>query len=261
MPVISVAGLLERYPVTLPYPVLSFATARDYSDSYDHLRPLATAMSDLKDYQRPWVLKAILGHVPPGSSVLEIGAGEPVVGEILSELGYRVTIVDPYEGYANGPVSYDQFRTSLPKIRFVRDLFRDGLFPDSEKFDCICSISVMEHIPLAQLPGVVAGIRRHLRPGGWSIHAVDWVIRGQLDEFHQLVGRILAEEMGLDPESVDRLRDEALVSTETCLLSAHAHALWRGRQSYDMFPFRTTASLQLVVPSVNVLQHNSRSNS
>jgi len=29
--------------------------------------------------QRPWVLKAILGRVPRGGRVLEIGAGEPLV--------------------------------------------------------------------------------------------------------------------------------------------------------------------------------------
>src|SRR3954470_17816750 len=75
---------------------LSYATVKDYCDSFDHLRPLATANADLKDVQRPWVLKAILSRVPRGGRVLEIGAGEPFVADILERLGYEVSIVDPY---------------------------------------------------------------------------------------------------------------------------------------------------------------------
>ena len=46
------------------YPVapLGYGTVRDYCDSYDHLRPLATANGDLKDQQRPWMLKAVISR-------------------------------------------------------------------------------------------------------------------------------------------------------------------------------------------------------
>src|SRR5438309_3747012 len=46
--------------------------------------------SDLKDVQRPWALKAIVGSVRPGSRLLEIGAGKPVVADQLAQLGYDV---------------------------------------------------------------------------------------------------------------------------------------------------------------------------
>ena len=38
----------------------------------------------MKDVQRPWALKAVVGSVPPGRRLLEIGAGEPIVAELLS---------------------------------------------------------------------------------------------------------------------------------------------------------------------------------
>ena len=63
--------------VSFEVPELSFATVRDYCDSYDNLRSLATASGDLKDNQRPWMMKAIVSKVPRAGRVLEIGAGEP----------------------------------------------------------------------------------------------------------------------------------------------------------------------------------------
>ena len=65
------------------------------------------ANGDLKDVQRPWVLKAIVGAVPPGSRLLEIGAGEPLVAELLARLGYDVTVVDPYDGRDRGPTDLE----------------------------------------------------------------------------------------------------------------------------------------------------------
>ena len=105
----------------------------DYCDSYDHLPALATEAHDLKDCQRPWTFKTILGAVPYGGRLLEIGAGEPIVAELLSCLGYIVSVVDPYDGSGNGPMDYERFRRQYPGIHFVRGLFIEdigGFDPD-----------------------------------------------------------------------------------------------------------------------------------
>jgi hypothetical protein len=84
------AAAAERYR---DYPVapLAYGTVRDYCDSFDHLRPLATASGDLKDQQRPWMLKAVLSQLRGRlGRVLEIGAGEPLVADILRRLGHEV---------------------------------------------------------------------------------------------------------------------------------------------------------------------------
>src|SRR5713226_6030454 len=140
-------AIARRY-ASFPVRPLSYATVRDYCDSFDHLRPLATANLDLKDSQRPWILKAVLSRVPRGGRLLEIGAGEPIVADILERLGYELTIVDPYDGSGNGPQEYAAFRKQCPAIEFVREQFTEqmGGFTD-HSFDCIYSISVLEHIP------------------------------------------------------------------------------------------------------------------
>jgi glycosyltransferase involved in cell wall biosynthesis len=98
-------------------PRLSYATVRDYCDSADHLADLARASGDMKDVQRPWVLKAILGQVPVGTRLLEIGAGEPLVADLLSRLGYDVTVVDPYDGRDRGPANFDGLTAAFPRLR------------------------------------------------------------------------------------------------------------------------------------------------
>ena len=59
--------LVDRYARAVP-PWLSYATVRDYCDSADRLPILAAANGDMKDVQRPWVLKTIVGTVPPGGA-------------------------------------------------------------------------------------------------------------------------------------------------------------------------------------------------
>jgi hypothetical protein len=61
-------------------------------------------------------LKAILSVVPPGSRILEVGAGEPFIADILDRLDYEVWVVDPYDGTGNGPLECEQFRTGFEEI-------------------------------------------------------------------------------------------------------------------------------------------------
>ncbi|MGH8019006.1 MAG: class I SAM-dependent methyltransferase, partial [Opitutaceae bacterium] len=164
-----------RYRGARP-PPLGYGTVRDFSDSVEHLPELATVNHDLKDLQRPWILKAIVGAVPPGSTLIEIGAGDPHVAHWLSLLGYRVWIVDPYDGSGHGPTDYDFYREHFPDLHLVRETFSEHLSetPD-DLVDCIYSISVLEHIPHSELRSVMQGIRRFSRPKALTIHAVDHV--------------------------------------------------------------------------------------
>ena len=100
--------LVQRYAALPGWPSLSYATVRDYCDSADHFPRLATLQGDLKDVQRPWAVKAILNHLPPGSRLLEVGSGEPHAAAALADLGYRVTVCDPFDGSGRGPTAYKQ---------------------------------------------------------------------------------------------------------------------------------------------------------
>jgi SAM-dependent methyltransferase len=224
---------------------LSYATVRDYCDSFDHLRPLASANHDLKDVQRPWVFKAILGQVAPGGRLLEIGAGEPLVAELLRQLGYEVWVVDPYDGTGNGPREFEAFRARYPKVKFVRDYFSDRLQIPAAQFDCIYSISVLEHVPMELIDGLLAGLRKFLKPGGLNLHAIDHVHRGNGAEEHLEKLNRLVDGFGLGVENLRELLVNRLpIDPEAYYLSAEAHNGWRGNRKYSEFPMRVCISVQ-----------------
>ena len=133
---------------------------------------------DLKNVQRPWIIKAIIASVPFGGKLIEIGAGEPIVASYLHHLGYDVTIIDPYDGTGNGPVEYAYFRKHYPHLKIIKNYFEEGINTlDGGSYDCVYSISVLEHIPREKIKEIFYGIRKMLKAGGVSIHCIDHVLR------------------------------------------------------------------------------------
>jgi SAM-dependent methyltransferase len=230
----------------------SYATVRDYCESVDEIPQIAPLDGDLKNVQRPWAVKAILGAVPPPARLLEIGGGEPIVSGFLAELGYEVTLVDPYDGFGNGPTDYERYVELFPRVKIVREYFRPGMtaFPRGS-FDAIFSVSVLEHIPPDALPGSFEAIAQFLSPAGASIHCFDFILQG-VGEAHDLANaqRILAEQHCLAGQPaaepfqalVDRLRSDV----ETFFLSPQGHHHWRGGRAYAEFPFRKVVSIQTI---------------
>jgi len=230
----------------------SYATVRDFCESVDELPQITALDGDLKNVQRPWAAKAVLANVPPPARLLEIGGGEPIVSGFLSELGYDVTLVDPYDGFGNGPTDYQRYVEQFPHVKIVREYFRPGL-PSLEphSFDTIFSISVLEHIPPDSLPACFDGIAEFLSPAGVSIHCFDFILQGHGDA-HNLgqAQRILAEQQRVtevpnDPP-FDELLERLRADVETFFLSPQGHHHWRGGQPYPQFPFRKVVSLQTI---------------
>ncbi len=246
--------LLRRYgPHTqAPIEILTYGTVRDFCDSRDHIPYLSSIQGDLKDLQRPAALKAILGLCPPGSSVLEIGAGEPHVAHILSALGYSATVVDPYDGSGGGPQEFEYYRKKYPDVQITRDTFSAELAGiERGGFDCVYSISVLEHLSQPALSGVFEGIRRFLKNGGYSFQIVDHVVAGPDSQFHL---RQLAEIVNFQSSLLHESTGETLyhfaytlnrlmLDPDTYYLSAEAHNFWRGAMAYERFPFRKVVSI------------------
>jgi 2-polyprenyl-3-methyl-5-hydroxy-6-metoxy-1,4-benzoquinol methylase len=231
-------------------PALGYGTVRDFCDSVDTMPRLASANRDLKDCQRPWALKAILGVVPKGGKLLEIGAGEPIVADLLRRLGYEVWIVDPYDGSGNGPQDYEIFRRQYPHLHFVREAFSATIAgPSAAYFDCIYSISVLEHVPVDSLDLISTGNDRFLRPGGSLIHAIDHVVKGRGAEEHLAKLTRLVRSFGFAANDLNAMLQQMADDVDCYHLSAESHNMWRGSKSYDEFPMRDCVSVNLCAPA------------
>lgn len=242
----ELTGLFDLYR-NYPVSALSYARVEDYCDSFDHLHGLATANGDLKDCQRPWIVKALLAKVPPPARIVEIGAGEPLVADLLFRLGYEVLIVDPYDGSGNGPTQYEEFRARYPHLKFVRSTFHDCLSELApHTVDCVYSISVLEHVTSIDMRRVFSGVKRFLKAGGKSIHAIDHVHRGNGAAEHLANLRFMVCGFGFGSTELDRLLVRMVEDTETYYLSAESHNRWRAGVPYCKFPMRVCVSIQVV---------------
>lgn len=238
-------GLVDRYQGSFPLQAASYGTVRDFTDSLEAMPGLAGANFDMKDLQRCWMLKAILGNVPVGSRLLEIGAGEPLVAGALSRIGYDVTVVDAYDGSGNGPREFETFRTAYPDLTFVREHFPPQT-PVGDDFAAIYSISVLEHVPLDVIDSVMERSRELLaKQQGVSIHAVDHVLAGWGAEEHLEKLRRIAAGMGVSDDQLDATLAELKDDPETYFVSAEAHNRWRGALPYDQYPMRRIVSVNL----------------
>ena len=235
--------LAEQYR-NYPIQPLNYATVQDFCDSYDHMRPFAELNGDLKDVQRPWTLKSLLSFLPECSRVLEIGAGEPWVGDFLARLGHEVWVCDPYDGTGNGTVDLERYRRECPKINFVQAFFNDKVLDLPQHFfDAIFSISVLEHVPIDELFGLFAGIRKHLKPSGYSVHSVDHVHKGNGAAEHLLGLRHINALSGNTEAELDVTLSALTDDIETYYLSAESHNRWRGGVPYERFPMRVCVSV------------------
>jgi glycosyltransferase involved in cell wall biosynthesis len=243
----SFSDTLKRYS-NYRSPILGYSIVRDYCDSIDHLNNLSQINHDLKDVQRPWIFKAIVGTTKPGKRLLEIGAGTPYIADMLADSGYDVTIIDPYEGSSNGPTEFESLTRMYPRIRFIRAHFPDGLDSAEEKeFDCIYSVSVLEHISTLGIRNFIQGILMWTTKGGFTIHAIDHVLRGlgADDHYNQLLR--ITSGFGINKTSLDAIIGQLETDPETYFLSAESHNLWRGTRPYDEFPMRSVVSINVCV--------------
>jgi glycosyltransferase involved in cell wall biosynthesis len=226
---------------------LSYATLRDLHDSLDYLHPLATASSDFMDSQRPWVLKAILSVVPPCSRVLEIGGGEPFIADILDRLGYEVWVVDPFDGTTNATPDYERFRIEYPGLRFIRGRFGEQVLPAPPGgFDCVYSTSLLEHLPAESLEEVFAGMKKYLRPSGWSIHAFDHVHKGSGADAHYTKLKFIVHWAGFEEIELTQAIERMHSDPETHYFLAESNNGWRASLLHDEIQTLVYVNIQII---------------
>lgn len=239
--------VIERYK-TFRVDELSYGTVEDYCDSVEHLLEIASINNDLKDQQRCWMIKAIIATVPHGGHLLEVGAGDPWVAAYLVKLGYKVDVIDPYDGRDRGPSSFEEIAKRYPDITFYRGLFPDALPSGDERYDGIYSISVLEHIDVEDIATMGKAMKAHARsPTSRIIHTIDFIQQGPGSEQAIIDMREWMRALGFKPGEIDLLAIQMLNDPETYYLSAASHNMWRGGVPYSQYRMRRITSTQVCV--------------
>lgn len=145
----------------------------------------ATSSCDLKVYQDLCVYNFIRDNFPQGARLLEIGGGRSRIIAALQG-DYEIWNLDKLEGLGHGPKALWHEEGHRLVRAYIGD-FSDEL-PDGY-FDLVFSISTVEHFPHdpVVVDAILQDIQRLLRPGGYSLHAVDGLLHPDSYVIHPMV--------------------------------------------------------------------------
>jgi SAM-dependent methyltransferase len=118
------------------------------ADAFDHTN------ADYRDWLTPF-----FRMLAPGTEVLDLGCGCGIPEARLLSDRFRVTGIDISD------VQIERARTLVPTARFVRADMTSVSFPRGSFGGVVCLYALI-HVPLGEQPGVLAKVRRWLRPGG-----------------------------------------------------------------------------------------------
>lgn len=107
---------------------------------------------DMSELYRPFV-----AHLKPGARILDAGCGSGRDAKAFREMGYEVEAFDASAEL----VELARQHTGLPvkQMRFEE-------VTEVERYDGIWCCASLLHVPLAELPGVMAQLAKALKPGG-----------------------------------------------------------------------------------------------
>jgi SAM-dependent methyltransferase len=107
-------------------------------------------------------LRDLLERLPDTPDVLELGCGQGVTARLFADARHRYVGVD---------ISGEQLRRAravVPDGEFRQADIAEIDF-DSESFDAVTSLYVFNHLPRAELPGLLQRIGLWLRPNGYLL--------------------------------------------------------------------------------------------
>lgn len=151
-------GLGSLYPMPTSERIQSFYPAEYYGEPTAKFEPLVEFGVRLGAKMR---VESLVGDLPTGSKVLDIGCGRGVMLRALLDLGHEAHGVEIAPEAASGADPRAQ-------IRIAPELVKASY--DENTFDAVIMWHVLEHLPHPEQ--TLAEIRRILRPGGRLILAV-----------------------------------------------------------------------------------------
>ncbi|NMG59558.1 class I SAM-dependent methyltransferase [Geitlerinema sp. P-1104] len=132
----------------------------------------------VKAHNRPWIVEA--GKFLVGQKIIEVGGAYSLLPKYLhDEYGCEAWIGDDF-GMKEGDKLWSRWGNphhlpkKYPQVKYIFENFGSysEKFPDSY-FDCIFSVSTLEHIAKNKRIDVFKDMNRCLRPGGKQLHTID----------------------------------------------------------------------------------------
>lgn len=141
-----------------------------------------------------WHLKSIQDgiafrylHEYEGKCIAEIGGGDSRLLPTLAEQNTCFNI-EEFKGVGNGPVGAINL-SGVNNISALVGSFSESV--ESEQFDVIFSISVVEHVPNESLSSFFKDCHRILKPSGIMIHLIDAYLEDASGDNVSIARRIL----------------------------------------------------------------------
>lgn len=166
---------------------------------YDRMYRRFDTWSYGADDVRPWFLEEVVGRLPPGSAVLELGCGAGTDAAVLAD-GRSYVGVD----LSSGQLSLARER--LPDLRFLLGDLADLSFPDGT-FDAVVAFYVFNHVPRSDQAPMFVRILRWLRPGGRFMGSLG--VGGADDEIREDWLGVPMFFASFDPDTNERLLRDA----------------------------------------------------
>lgn len=136
-------------------------------------------ISSIKGDPRERFLSELIVRLPRAASVLDLGcgAGVPATERLVKD--FDVTGVDISEGQLK------LARERIPAATFLRADLLDLEF-ESERFDAICALYAISHVPRDRHGPLLQKIAGWLKPGGWFLTSMG--ARGCPDTIERWLG-------------------------------------------------------------------------
>lgn len=188
----------------------------------------------------PWAFHVT--PIAPGLKVLDLGGGLSGFQFVLDRYGCKVVNVDPGMDARGLGWPVDAKRMARLNRAFGTSVTLHNCFLheaplEADSFDRIFSISVLEHIPAEELPEIMRGVYRLLKPGGFFVITLDLFLNlrpfcsRESNEFgSNMSTRMLVESTPMELVHGDRTelygfpefdRDKVLANLETLMLGEY----------------------------------------
>ena len=200
--------LAERHPDPLSLIALRLDARRTTGFYPDHAPRL---------WEYPVVAHLVAEHLPPGSRLVDVGAGVTPLAPFLTRRGYQVDTVDPSLTIRRWPPQPDWNEWDFLDYGSAGLAHRSwnctlGELPASPPFDGVYSISVIEHLPATVRRKLLADISTRTRTGGLVVLTVD-LVRGSDDLWNRNL-EIEVEDAAAHGTFQDVIEECALVGLE-----------------------------------------------